>query len=112
MKRILHLVPVKNIIVKSFCCPILTTAVSAAREILRIHFSKSCFFWFPTRYIKNKNCFLKDLHRTTCGHRLEWLGLSVLFHMLFPMIQFESEIDSELKMFSRKILIDSNQQTL
>ena len=74
--------------------------------------AKAGFLWFPTRYIKNKNCFLKDLHRTTCGHRLEWLGLSVLFHMLFLMVQFESEIDSELKMFSRKILIDSNQQTL
>ena len=77
-------------------------AVSAACEIS----VKVCFLWLPTRYIKNRIYFLKDLHQTTCGLRLEWLGLSVLFQMLFPVMQFESEIDSGLKMIPK---IDLNE---
>ena len=77
-------------------------AVSAACEIS----VKVCFLWLPTRYSKNRIFFLKDLHQTTCGLRLEWLGLSVLFQMLFPVMQFESEIDSGLKMIPK---IDLNE---
>ena len=77
-------------------------AVSAACEIS----VKVCFLWLPTGYIKNRIFFLKDLHQTTCGLRLEWLGLSVLFQMLFPVMQFESEIDSGLKMIPK---IDLNE---
>ena len=41
-------------------------------QYISIYFSKS---WFPPRYIKNKNCFVKDLHWTTSSRRWEWLGM-------------------------------------
>ena len=38
-----------------------------------------------TRYIKNKNCFVKDLHQTAPGLHWEWLGTPEPREKMFPL---------------------------
>ena len=54
-------------------------------NIFRYISAKIGWLWMTTRYIKNKNCFVKDLHQTAPGLHWEWLGTPEPREKMFPL---------------------------